>query len=75
MLENQNTEHFAKSLDFLDPQGFAKPAKPDWYKVSKNKKKTSNPNCLKSHQKKFQPDRTWNGWDKGGKTVFWYTKN
>ncbi len=26
-LENQNTEDFAKSLGFLDPKNFAKPAK------------------------------------------------
>ena len=60
MLENQNTEHFAKSLDFLDPQGFAKPAKPDWYKVSK-KKKNVQPKLFEVSPKKIsaRSDLKW----------------
>ncbi len=33
-------------------------------------KKMANSNHLKAFQKHFQPDRTWNGGEKGGKLVF-----
>ena len=57
-LQNQNTEHFAKSLGFLDPKNFAKPAKLGWYKVSK---KNALPKSLEVSPKKFsaRSDLKW----------------
>jgi len=63
-----------KISSILGSWKFCKSCRIGMVRVIDKKKKTGNPNQLKSHQKNFQPDRTQNGWEKGGETFFCYSK-
>jgi hypothetical protein len=53
----------------LDPKNFAKPAKLDWYKVSKEKKNVQ-PKSLEVSPKKFSARSDLKWWRKGGENLF-----